>query len=129
MQGMRILVAACASAMLLGTANACARPSETAAGEVVPVNSAALQLRNDDFLDLDVFAVTDGMATRLGTVTGNASDTFVLDPSMMNTDLQIVATPIGGNGRASTGKIIVAPGEIIEFRVGYGLKNNTVYIR
>jgi hypothetical protein len=40
-----------------------------------------------------------------------------------------VATPIGGNGRASTGQVQAGPGQTIEFRVGSTLTNSSVLIR
>jgi hypothetical protein len=74
-------------------------------------------------------AVSDGLATRLGTVNGNNSRIFTLNPSLAVRDLRIVATPIGGNGQASTGEVIVSPGQTIEFRIGSTLRNSSVSIR
>ncbi|HSQ33005.1 MAG TPA: hypothetical protein VLN49_24295 [Gemmatimonadaceae bacterium] len=115
------------SALATGPA-ACSRANE-AAGEVAPARAIGLRVRNDNFLDMDVYAVSDALATRLGTVTGNSARNFVLDPSLATQDLRIVATPIGGNGRASTGLVTVAPGQIIEFTIGSVLRNSTVTIR
>jgi hypothetical protein len=78
---------------------------------------------------MDVYAVSDGLATRLGTVSGNGSRNFVLDASLASRDLRIVATPIGGNGRASTGAVTVAPGQTIDFTVGPEMRNSRVFIR
>ena len=78
---------------------------------------------------MDVYAVSAGLATRLGTVTGNSSRNFVLDPTVATPDLRIVATPIGGNGRASTGQVLAAPGQTIDFTIGSVLRNSTVFIR
>ena len=107
---------------------ACSRTQE-AAGEVAPARAIGLRVRNNNFLDMDVYAVSYGLATRLGTVTGNSSRNFVLDASLATQDLQIVATPIGGNGRASTGVVTVGPGQTIDFTIGSILRNSTVTIR
>jgi hypothetical protein len=107
---------------------ACSRANE-AAGEVAPARAIGLRVRNDNFLDMDVYVVSDALATRLGTVTGNSSRNFVLDASLATQDLRIVATPIGGNGRASTGLVTVAPGQTIDFTIGSVLRNSTVTIR
>lgn len=107
---------------------ACSHTQE-AGGEVAPARAIGLRVRNNNFLDMDVYAVSYGLATRLGTVTGNSSRNFVLDASLATQDLQIVATPIGGNGRASTGVVTIAPGQTIDFTIGSVLRNSTVTIR
>ena len=88
-----------------------------------------LAVTNQNFLDMDVYAVSDGLATRLGTVNGNNTRNFMLNASLATRDLRIVATPIGGNGRASTGEVLVSPGQTIDFKIGSTLRNSTVSIR
>lgn len=100
-----------------------------AAGEVVPANAIEVQVKNENFLDMDVFAVSNGVSTRLGTVTGNSGRNFVLPPSVTTNGVNIIATPIGGEGRATSGSLMVSPGETVEFRIGSVLANSAVYIR
>src|SRR5436305_12629420 len=107
------LVGLLAAATVSGV-GACSRTRE-AAGEVAPANAIGLHVRNDNFLDMDVYAVSDGLPTRLGTVTGNSSRNFVLDPSLAVQDFRIIATPIGGSGRASSGNLLVGPGYPSDF--------------
>ena len=110
------------------TASACARTNE-AAGTVVPANVVGLRVQNNNVLDVDVYAVSQGVPTRLGTVTGNSTRDFVVDGSLVTQDFRVIATPIGARGQASTGAIIVSPGQTIEFTVGSTLRNSTVSIR
>ena len=128
MRGIRVVVCLLVASATLQTATACSRTDE-AGGDVVPAAAIGLTVTNDNFLDMDVFAVSNGVSTRLGMVTGNGHRTFSLNPSMASRDLRIVATPIGGNGRASTGEVTVSPGQIIDFRIGSVLQNSTVTIR
>lgn len=100
-----------------------------AAGQLVPANAVTVAVNNQNYYDMDVYVVSDGLPTRLGTVNSNQHETFVLDPSVIARDLRIVAAPIGGNGRASTGTIVVAPGQTVEFRIAPLLSNSTTYIR
>jgi len=101
-----------------------------ASGDVAPATAIGLRVRNDNFLDMDVYAISAGLATRLGTVTGNSRHNFVLDASMADgQDFRIVATPIGGNGRATTGTLAVSPGQLIDFTIGSTLRNSSVIIR
>jgi hypothetical protein len=112
---------------------ACARSSrtyQTSAGGVAPADAVALHVQNDNFADMDVYVVSEGLATRLGTATGLSSTNFTLDPSFFPTsELRIVATPIGGNGRASSGPLIVNAGQTIEFRIAPRLRQSTASVR
>jgi hypothetical protein len=122
------LVGMVAATTSLSGLAACSHTNE-AGGEVAPASAIGVHVKNENFLDMDVYAVSDGLATRLGTVSGNGSRNFVLDASLASRDLRIVATPIGGNGRASTGAVTVAPGQAIDFTVGPEMRNSRVFIR
>jgi hypothetical protein len=128
MRGKRVLIGLVAAAATVPVASACSHTQE-AGGEVAPATAIGLHVKNDNFLDMDVYAVSDGLATRLGTVTGNSSRNFVLDATLAVQDFRIVATPIGGNGRASSGAVSVSPGQTIDFTIGSILRNSTVFIR
>jgi hypothetical protein len=115
-------------AALSGT-SACRSASPYDVNEAQPGN-ITLVVRNNNYNDVDVYAVSSGLATRVGTVTGNSSATFTLNPTLVGpTDFRIVATPIGGNGRASTGPLVVSQGQTIEFTVGPVLSQSTVSVR
>lgn len=125
----RAFVVGLSVAIVTGVAaSGCARTNE-AAGTVVPANVVGLHVQNNNFLDVDVYAVSQGVPTRLGTVTGNTTRDFVVDGSLVTQDFRVIATPIGARGQASTGAIIVSPGQTIEFTVGSTLRNSTVSIR
>jgi hypothetical protein len=128
MKGTRLLIGLAAATMTLSTATACSHPNE-AAGDLAPANAIGLTVKNQNFYDMDVYAVSQGLATRVGTVTGNTTRNFMLHPSMAAQDLRIVATPIGGNGRASSGNVSVGVGQTIEFTIGSALRNSTVFIK
>jgi hypothetical protein len=127
---MRFIIGVFAVGAALGSVSACSRSNNmmAAAGDVVPANAIGVHVQNDNFLDVDVYVVSEGLPTRLGTVTGNSSANFVIDGSLASQDLRIVATPIGGNGRASSGPVVASPGQTIDFRVGSMLRNSTVSI-
>ena len=136
---MRLMRGLLASAVLSGalmTAQACASSGTTISSEAAGVlannpNAAALKVTDNNFQDMDVFAVMDGVATRLGTVTGaGGTRMFVLDPSYLSSShLAIVATPIGGGGRASTGQILVNRGDEVDFVIQPQLSASSVFIR
>jgi hypothetical protein len=130
MKNLRIFAVLFAMAPIAAGAglSSCGRTNESG-GEVVPASSIGLDVRNQNFLDVDVFSIVDGLSTRLGTVTGNGSRHFLLDPSVGSRDFHLIAVPIGGAGRASSGNVAVASGQTIVFTVGATLQNSTVIVR
>ena len=78
-----------------------------------------LVAQNQNFSDMDLYVVSEGLATRIGDVTGNSTAHFTLDPSFFpSNELRIIATPIGGNGRASSGPLTIGPGDRLHDRGG-----------
>ena len=92
--------------------------------------AVGLVVQNQNFYDMDVYVVAEGLATRLGTVTGNSKAHFNLNPSFVPTDqLRLVATPIGGNGRASSGNVLASPGQTIVFTIAPALRQSSVMVK
>lgn len=92
--------------------------------------SVGLVVQNQNFYDMDVYVVSQGIATRVGDVTGNTTARFRLDPSFFpSTELRIVATPVGGNGRAFSGPLNVGPGQSIVFTIAPVLRQSTATVR
>ena len=128
MRGKQFLIGLFSAGAVLGSATACSHTNELG-GELAPASAIGVSVRNDNFLDVDVYAVSDGVPTRLGTVTGNGRGVFAIDPSFATRDLAIIARPIGGSGLASSGRVLVSAGQTIQFTVGSTLNNSTVVIR
>ena len=109
------LLAACASRSQ--------RVTESAGGEVDLAESESevvVRVQNN-YLDLvNVYAVARGYSQRLGTVSLGSPATFRFPASRIPADrqMQIIATPIGGNGRATSGAITINGGNVIDFTVG-----------
>jgi hypothetical protein len=114
---------------LLSTGSACFH-SGTPFDQADPqAHSVGVVVKNNNFYDMDVYAVGDGVASRIGSVSGLSSARFSVDESFFSaSDVRIVATPIGGNGRASTGPLNVRPGETIYFNVNTNLRTSTMSI-
>ena len=129
MKHMRMFAVLLAIAPAAVSVGACGGRTAEAGGEVVPATSVGLDVRNQNFLDVDVFQIVDGFSTRLGTVTGNGSRHFLLDPMVGSRDFHLIAVPIGGAGRASSGTLSVSAGETIVFTVGAVLANSNVSIK
>jgi hypothetical protein len=92
--------------------------------------AVGLVVQNQNFYDMDLYVVSEGLPTRIGDVGGNSSAHFTLDPSFFpSSDIRIIATPVGGNGRASSGPLSVGPGQTINFTIAPVLRQSSASIR
>jgi hypothetical protein len=91
---------------------------------------ATLIVENQNFYDVDVYALSSGLPTRIGTVSGNSTQTFTLRSTVYTaTDFRLVATPIGGNGRGSSGLLAVSRGQTVKFTIAPVLNQSFAQIQ
>lgn len=116
--------------MLLTLASACVRHPETEDDEPLPKGEPiAVHVRNENFLDVNVYAVISGVNRRLGTVSGNGSGDFSIDWGItVGQTISLRAIPIGGRGSASTGSLSIGLGQMIDFVVAPVLSQSTVSV-
>jgi len=101
-----------------------------AGGEVVRSAPVTVRVKSEYIGPLVVYAVTEGVSTRLGDVQGSRIETFRLPFTTIPTNgMTLIAVPVGGNGRASTGTLLVRPGATIDFTVGAALTNSAATVR
>ena len=101
------------------------RPRVYVDSEVVQV-----QVQSNYVGPLDLYLVSDGVPSRLGDVNGPSVQTFVIDPTQYDVnDLRVVAVPVGGYGRASTGRLNVRRGNIVQFNIAPILRQSATFIR
>jgi hypothetical protein len=75
-------------------------------------------VENHNYADMAVWAVGDGVSSRIGTVNGNSTGRFALNPSLYSaSSFRVDATPIGGFGRASSGILSVLRGQVVVFTI------------
>lgn len=115
--------------MALMLASACflrAKPGE----EPPPHQPIPVRVRNENFLDVNVYANVGSVSRRLGTVSGNSVATFTIDWSAtIGQPIVMTAIPIGGGGaRASSGGLNVGYGQMIFFTVGSVLRQSTASV-
>ena len=74
-----------------------------------------LQVDNQGFPDMDVYAVRSGQRVRLGTATGLHKTNLTIPPSLVGglTPLRFIADPIGGTRPSVSQEITVAPGDTV----------------
>lgn len=117
-----------AVAMLVVILSACSRNKGTE--EFYPrADPIPVHVQNENFLDMNVFVVSSGVTRRLGLVTGNSAADFKVAWSLVNGQtISLTATPIGGRGSATSGSLNVAPGQMIDFKIGSVLRQSTATV-
>ncbi|HVX38647.1 MAG TPA: hypothetical protein VHB25_03655 [Gemmatimonadaceae bacterium] len=102
-------------------------PNEQIAPRPDPIE---VRVKNENYLDVNVALVVSGVSHRLGTVTGNAAGTFHVPYSLVQSEsFYVVGTPIGGSERYVSPPVVVAEGQLIEFRIASFLRQSTVVVR
>lgn len=81
-----------------------------------------LRVRNQNFLDMNIYVLRGGVRSRLGTATGNSTATFRIPPSFVQvlTVLRFQADPIGGRSAPVSEEITVSPGDEVELLIPPG---------
>ena len=104
-----LLCAGCASAGATHDAAAPAFPHRT-----------FVVVTNDNWLDVNVYALRSGVPFRLGTVRGLTSDRLALPSSLVagGGNLRLLVDPIGSNEKYTTDMLAIQPGQWVDFRVG-----------
>ena len=103
------------------------------AGETVATSERPItvEVRNNGWLDMRVYAVVGGIRWRLGTAsTGRLLTTEI--PRHLKADiapLQLVAYPIGGSVPATTEELLVSPGDKVDWVLENNPSFSTVFIR
>jgi hypothetical protein len=103
-----------------------AKPGE----EPPPHEPIPIRVRNENFLDVNVYASVGSLSRRLGMVPGNSSATFTLDWSAtVGQPIVMTAIPIGGGGaRATSQGLNVGYRQMIFFTVASVLRQSTATV-
>jgi hypothetical protein len=88
-----------------------------------------LHVKNENFLDMNVFVVVGGMSRRLGTVTGNGSVDLEIPYSLTyGQPFSLRAQPIGGSGAGISGILNVGYGQMVEFKIASILRQSAASV-
>jgi hypothetical protein len=74
-----------------------------------------VQVDNQGYLDMTVYAARSSQRVRLGTATGNSKSNFTIPSFLMSglTTLRFVADPIGGRRASVSEEITITPGDTV----------------
>jgi hypothetical protein len=108
-------------AILLAGAAACSTFSR-GSGTADQNPPTVVEVDNQGFQDMDVYAVRSGQRWRLGLATGSSKTKLTIPGSMVNglTPLRFVADPIGGKRASVSQEITVAPGDTVVMTIPPG---------
>jgi hypothetical protein len=84
-----------------------------------PVPPTTILVRNQAFLDMNIFVFRSTQRIRLGTATGSNTTKFTIPPTLLfgTTPLRFQAVPIGGNRQEVTQEISVTPGDEVNMMI------------
>lgn len=85
---------------------------------------------NNNWLDVNIYAVRAGARSRLGTVTSLSTGTFAVPPTMVaNGAVMLLTAPIGSPRTHRTDRIMVGAGDRIELNVENSLSLSHYTVR
>jgi len=120
---------AVALSLLFLAASACVRHPQGDEEEPVKGPPVLVHVRNENFLDMNIFVIVSGVSRRLGTVSGNSTGDFSIDWGLtIGQSITLQAIPIGGRGSASSGALSIGLGQMIDFTVAPVLRQSTVSV-
>ncbi len=89
-----------------------------------------VEVRNDNWLDMNIYLVRNGNQERLGTVGSFGRGTFRLEASRLQADnIRLLADPIGSDKVYLSPYLMVNPGQTVRLQImnALGLSNVAIY--
>ena len=117
------------SIIVIAALMACAAPRQKLAGNntgddeftapAPEATSFALLLNNRHWLDMNIFVLHDGQASRVGMVTASSSQSLMLSARMLGQAgaIRVIAEAIGEPDSYTTDLLVVQPGQIVELNL------------
>ena len=102
---------------MLAILTACAgRPANTNSD---PAGPAMVQVENQGFTDMVIYAISGGQRVRLGLATGNSIKTFTVPRYLTGGagPIRFLADPIGGNRTPVSEEMSVQPGDLLTLTI------------
>jgi hypothetical protein len=118
---MRILNPVAVLLMAALATGACASTGTRAPGTLGArdASTATVRVTNNNWSNVTVYVVNNGMRVRLGDVTSMQSSTFRVPQALMRAtgDLQLLVSPLASNEVYVTPGFTVLPGQEVEFNI------------
>lgn len=119
-------------AMVVLAAGACAHgtpPMQGADGQ--DDDKTVISITNNNWSDMTIYLVRDGLRRRLGTVPSQTTDTFSVPTYfiMASGQVQLMADPIGSRNTFTSMPIVITPGQRAEWKLENSLALSTMWVR
>jgi hypothetical protein len=90
-----------------------------AGAPINPQAEVAVNVENQNFLDMNVFLIRGGQRIRLGMVPGLSSRVLMVRPELIGygADLRFEVHPIGGRSNPISETITVRPGDVVQLTI------------
>lgn len=90
-----------------------------------------IHVANNNWSDMTIYLLRDGYRQRLGTVTSQSSDTFVVPTHLIASaaDVRLLADPIGSSRTFTSPAILIAPGQRTEWQLENSLALSSMWVR
>ena len=87
-----------------------------------------VEVTNNNWLDMAVYAERGGLKVRLGMVTSMGNETLTIPQNVMasSTGIRLIASPIGSSSTYASYPMEVWPGETVEFTIENNLGTSNV---
>ena len=102
---------------MLAFLTACAGRAQGTGAE--PASAAMVQVENQGFNDMVIYAISGGQRVRLGLATGNSTKSFTV-PRYLTAGagpIRFLADPIGGNRTPISEEMSVRPGDLVTLTI------------
>jgi hypothetical protein len=78
-----------------------------------------VQVENQGFTDMVIYAISGGQRVRLGLATGNSTKTFIIPRYFIGGagPIRFLADPIGGNRTPVSEEMTVQPGDLVTLTI------------
>jgi hypothetical protein len=103
--------------LALAVLTACGGRSAEVSAE--PEGPAMVQVENQGFSDMVIYALDGAQRVRLGLVTGHSTKTLPIPRYLIGTGgtLRFLADPIGGNRTPASEEMTVQPGDVVSLTI------------
>jgi hypothetical protein len=105
----------------------CGSVNSSAARSEVGGEQTTLVVENNNWLDMTVYVVRNGMRSRVGSVPSLSRSKFVLAPSLIggSGNFRILADPLGSSTGYTSDPIFVTTGQEVRFKVENNLRTSS----
>lgn len=90
-----------------------------------------VRVTNNNWSDMTIYVVRDGLRHRLGTVTSQTTERFAVPTHFMAASgrVHLLADPIGSRNTFLSSPIVITPGQTAEWQLENSLALSSIWIR